>query len=78
FAPCPLQALPHYYEAICPCVSHRYSGACSASAPRRSLSIETTGSHVPYESLCCVHAAYMPDAAQPVPDICWTRHALRR
>ena len=30
------------------------------------LDIGTTGSHVTYESLCCVHAAYMPDAAQPV------------
>ena len=66
FAPRPVQALRHYYGAICPCAPHRYSGACSATAPRRSLGIGTTGSHVPYKSLCCGHAASMPDATQPV------------
>ena len=66
FAPHPLQALHHYYGAICPCAPHRYSGARSAAASRRSLGIGATGSHVPYQSLCDDHAAYMPDAAQPV------------
>lgn len=62
FGPVPLQDLHPYYEHLCPCAPHRYSGTRGVRHLRRSLRIGTTGSHVPHQSLIQLHAAYMPGA----------------
>ena len=64
FAPALLQDLHRYYEVLCPCAPHRYSGPCGFSRLDVSLGIRPTGSHVPYKSLVRFRAAYMPDAAR--------------
>jgi len=51
-----------HYEQLRPCAAHRYSQPRGCSACAFSLSIATTGSHVPYKSLIHVHAAFIPDA----------------
>jgi len=66
FAPSPLQELQHYYELIRPCAPHRYSHSCGFLHLNFSLSIGTTGSHVPHKSLNQVRATFMPDVAQTV------------
>ena len=60
----PLQHLPPYYGLLRPCAPHRYSGPRGFRRLDVSLCIGTTGSHVPYESLIWLRAAYMPDAAR--------------
>ena len=56
---------PHrYYGLLRPCASHRYTRLRGATTYGFSLGIETTGSHVPHESLGQDHAAFIPDAAQ--------------
>ena len=64
FGPAPLQGLHPYYERLCPCAPHRYSGSCGYSHLSFSLSIGTTGSHVPCQSLIQVHAAFTPDTGR--------------
>ena len=64
FGPVPLQNLHPYYERLCPCAPHRYSGSCGYSHLSFSLSIGTTGSHVPCQSLIQVHAAFTPDTGR--------------
>ena len=63
-----------YYETVRPCASHRYS------APHRSRGLgsslhqptetdqhgETTGSHVPHQSLDWAHATFMPDTTEAI------------
>src|SRR4051794_1967971 len=49
-----------------PCAPPRYSDPCGLSRLDVSLCIGATGSHVPYESLIRLRAAYMPDAARAV------------
>ena len=61
----PITVLHRYYGLLRPCTPHWYSGAHGAFTCA-SLHIGTTGSHVPCKSLCCAHAACMPDADQPV------------
>ena len=60
FGPAPLQSLHPYYERLCPCAPHRYSGARGVRHLRCSLRIGTTGSPVPHRSLIRVLAAFMP------------------
>ena len=64
FGPAPLQGLRPYYERLCPCAPHRYSGSCGVRHLSFSLRIGTTGSHVPHQSQIHVHAASMPDAGR--------------
>jgi hypothetical protein len=66
FGPVPLQNLQPYYEHFCPCAPHRYSGSCGVSHLSFSLSIGTTGSHVPCQSLIQVHAAFTPDTGRAI------------
>src|SRR3954453_19819245 len=55
---------PSSYELLRPCAPHRYSDPCGLTRLDVSLCIGATGSHVPYESLIRLRAAYMPDAAR--------------
>ena len=64
FGPAPLQSLHPYYELLRPCAPLRYSGPRGVRRLDVSLGIGATGSHVPYESLVELRAAYMPDAAR--------------
>jgi hypothetical protein len=64
FGPVPLQNLRPYYELLRPCAPLRYADPHGFSRSDVSLRIGTTGSHVPYESLVQLRAAYMPDAAR--------------
>jgi len=64
FGPVPLQDLHPYYGPLRPCAPHRYSGPLGFCRLDFSLRIGTTGSHVPYESLARLRAAYMPGVAR--------------
>jgi hypothetical protein len=64
FGPVPLQDLHPYYERLCPCAPHRYSGSRGCNHLSFSLRIGTTGSHVPCRSLIQVHAAFTPDTGR--------------
>src|ERR1700758_2737129 len=70
FAPAPLQGLRRYYGLLRPCAPLRYSRPRGWSrlrlVPSRPEALRSTGSHVPYESLVELRAAYMPDAARAV------------
>ena len=56
-----------YYGSLRPCAPHWYSDPCGFSHLDVSLSIGTTGSHVPYESLMRARAVFTPDAARSGP-----------
>ncbi len=49
-----------------PCAPHRYSHPHGSSTLGFSLTIGTTGSHVPHKSLVQIHTTSMPDAVQAV------------
>src|ERR1700737_990608 len=70
FAPAPLQGLRRYYGLLRPCAPLRYSRPRGWSRLRLFSSPPRGGggtdSHVPYESLVELRAAYMPDAARAV------------
>ena len=66
FAPAPLQGLHHYYGLLRPCAPHWYSRPRGWSRLRLVPLHRGAGSHVPYESLIELRAAYMPDAARAV------------
>src|SRR6201997_3747632 len=72
-AKAPLQGLPHYLRAA---PSLRSASVLSpsrleplAASPFAPSARQSTGSHVPYESLVELRAAYMPDAARTVSGI---------
>src|SRR6266481_2610889 len=69
FAPRALHPLPRYYEAVRPSPAHRYFRPRSWSRLCLFPSHRRQGSHVPYESLVELRAAYMPDAARTVSGI---------
>jgi len=54
----------NYYELLRPCAPHWYSDPRGVSRLRSLPLHRSTGSHVPYESLVELRAAYMPDAAR--------------
>ena len=66
FAPAPLQSLRHYYGLLRPCAPLRYSRPRGWSRLWLLPWHRSAGSHVPYECLVEVRAAYMPDAARAV------------
>jgi hypothetical protein len=55
-----------YYEAVRPSPAHRYFGLAGWSRLCLFPYHRRPGSHVPYESLVELRAAYTPDAARPV------------
>src|SRR5215468_4571129 len=61
--------LQHYYEAVRPSPAHRYFRPCGCSRLCLFPWHRRPGSHVPYESLVELRAAYMPDAARAVSGI---------
>src|ERR1700730_9003124 len=61
--------LRRYYEAVRPSPAHRYFRPRSWSRLCLFPSHRRQGSHVPYESLVELRAAYMPDAARTVSGI---------
>ena len=69
FVPRALHPLPRYYEAVRPSPAHRYFRPRSWSRLCLFPSHRRQGSHVPYESLVELRAAYMPDAARTVSGI---------
>src|SRR6202035_323619 len=68
-APAPLQSLHHYYGLLRPCAPLRYSRPHGWSRLWLVPWHRRTGSHVSYESLVELRAAYMPDAARAVSGI---------
>ena len=58
--------LQRYYELLRPGAAHRYSGSRGVTHLSFSLSIATTGSHVPQQSLKQRHATFTPDTIQPI------------
>jgi hypothetical protein len=66
FAPRPLQPLQHYYRAVRPSPAHRYFRPCGCSRLRLFPWHRRPGSHVPYQSLIELRAAYTPGAARSV------------
>ncbi len=58
--------LHRYYESLRPRAAHWYSRPVGCIHPDFSLSIATTGSHVPHKSLNRTHAASTPEAARAV------------
>ena len=66
FAPRPLQPLQHYYKAVRPSPAHRYFRPRGWSRLRLFPWHHRPGSHVPYQSLVELRAAYTPDAARAV------------
>ena len=75
FAPVPLQDLRHYYEAVRPSPVHRYFRSRGFSRLHLFPWHHRQGSHVPYQSLIELRAAYTPDAARSVsghrPSLSW-------
>jgi hypothetical protein len=63
--------LHRYYELLRPCAPPWDVRSCGVTHLKLSLSIGTTGSHVPAKSLEQRHALSAPDTAQPV-----NRHLL--
>lgn len=63
--------LHHYYELLRPCAWHWYARPHGVNHLDFSLGIQTTGSHVPQQSLKQRHATYTPDTTQPI-----SRHSL--
>ena len=63
--------LHHYYELLRPCAWHWYARSRGVNPLNFSRDIQTTGSHVPYQSLKQLHATYTPDTTQPI-----SRHPL--
>jgi hypothetical protein len=66
FAPAPLQGLRRYYEAVRPSPARRYFRPRGWSRLRLFPWHRRPGSHVPYQSLVEVRAAYTPDVARSV------------
>ncbi|MGZ3591824.1 MAG: hypothetical protein ACXU99_14300 [Thermodesulfobacteriota bacterium] len=62
----PITGLLRYYGSVHPCAPYRYSRPCGLLHLGFSLTIGTTGSHVPHKSLGQGHAIFMPDAAQAI------------
>ncbi len=61
----------HENERVRPRAWHRYARSHGVNHLNFSLDIQTTGSHVPYQSLKQRHATFTPDTTQPI-----SRHLL--
>ncbi len=66
FAPAPLQDLRHYYKAVRPSPVHRYFRPRGCSRLLLFPWHHRQGTHVPYQSLIELRAAYTPGAARSV------------
>jgi hypothetical protein len=56
----PVQGFPRSYGLLRPLPPHLYFRPRGVAACDFSIAIGGEGSHVPYQSLCEVHAAFMP------------------